>query len=479
MAFALIGVVALLLFGATRLPRLKVLRSLRAGFGMVAVSSLGVWGLELAGEPTPWTKWAGLVCALSIAYLAARAALLVLFDWLLVQRFGVPIPRLARDVIALFAYLVIGAIVLQEAGIKVGPLLATSAVLTVIIGLALQETLGTLLAGLTLAWEQRLTTGSWVELDEVMGKIEELGWRSLVLRTRLGERIVIPNSTVARSRLRLFGDGSEPVAVPVRLGVAYGVAPDRVKDILTSVCADLPHVLERPAPLILTAQFADSAVVYECRPWTRTPWLAPEIHDTILTRSHAALRRAEMEIPFPQRTLHLATPRADDRPTQSIEALARCELFSDLAPDALNDLSERSSWLRFAPGEAIVTEGDASTALFVLADGTAEVVHGEDTVGTLSSGDVFGEIAFLTNTPRTATVRAQQATAVVKVDSTALAALLETREELAAELAERMAERRAQLEKTGRGRAEPQRAGLVDALRYHLGRLVHSEPGTK
>jgi small-conductance mechanosensitive channel/CRP-like cAMP-binding protein len=479
MTFALIGLLALVALGAAHISRLRTLHKLSAGFGMVATSSLGIWGLQLAGEPDPWMKWAGLVCTLSIAYLVTRAILLILFDWLLVQRFSVPFPRLARDVIALLVYLLVGAVVLQEAGVKVGALLATSAVLTVIIGLALQETLGTLLAGLTLAWEQRLTTGAWVEVDQVLGRIEELGWRSLVLETRLGERIVIPNSSVARSRLRFLGDGAQQVAIPIRLGVAYGVPPDRVKSILEDVCTDLPYVLKTPPPIILTTEFADSAVIYECRVWTREPWFDPEIRDAALTRTHAALRRAGMEIPFPQRTLHLAKPREDNDSARCLDALSRSEVFSGLASDALHDLAGRSVWLRFAPGEAIVREGEASTALFVLANGTAEVTRDRESVGTLSAGDVLGEIAFLTNKPRTATVRAREAATAVKVDSTALAALLETREELASVLAERMAERREQLAKAGRDEAELPPSGLVESLRFHLSRLVRSNPDNR
>jgi len=95
--------------------------------------------------------------------------------------------------------------------------------------------------------------------------VEELGWRSLVLRTRLGERVLIPNSVVARARARLLGDGEQVVAVPVRLGVAYGVPPHAVKEVLRRVAADLPMVLADPPPQVLVREFADSAVVYECR----------------------------------------------------------------------------------------------------------------------------------------------------------------------------------------------------------------------
>ena len=65
-------------------------------------------------------------------------------------------------------------------------------------------------------------------------------------------------------------------------------------------------MLSNPPPRILTVEFADSAVLYECRLWTRTPWRREDVTDQMLTRAHQALARAGMEIPFPQRTLHRA-----------------------------------------------------------------------------------------------------------------------------------------------------------------------------
>jgi small-conductance mechanosensitive channel/CRP-like cAMP-binding protein len=478
MASLLLAALALLLLGASRIPRFQPLRNLSAGFAMVAFSGLVTWALMLAEVPEqPWIEWARLVCLLSITYVAARAGLLLLFDWLLVQRFGVPIPRLARDVIALLVYLIIGATILQAADIQVSALLATSAVLTVIIGLALQETLGTLLSGLALAWEQRLSTGSWIEIEGKVGRIEELGWRSLVIRTRLGERILIPNSSVARATIRLLGNGAAPVAVPIRLGVAYGEPPDLVRNVLLKVCHDHPLVVSRPPPKVYTVEFADSAVVYECRLWTRKPWQDVELSNELLTRAHAALRRAGMEIPFPQRTFHLGKPKIDDRQALSIEALSNCELFADLDTAALADLVSRSTWLRFSPDESIVVENDASRAMYVIATGEAEVLRGKKKIGDLKAGDVFGEIAFLTDTARTATVRARGEITVVEVDSIALAALLETREQVAEELAQRMAVRQQQLEDAGRAETKQPRAGLVESLRDHLSRLVRGAVG--
>jgi small-conductance mechanosensitive channel/CRP-like cAMP-binding protein len=439
----LVGGVAFALLGFGRLVRSQVLRHLAGAVAFLGLAALAQWLVLTLRVGGPWELWSDVAVLLALGYLVARLALMVVFEWLLAQRMHVVVPRLARDVVALLLYVLVVATVLHYGlNMNVGGLLAGTALITVVLGFALQETLGALLAGLALAWEQRFEAGSWVEVDGIVGEVEELGWRSLVLRTRLGEQVLIPNSQVARARARLYGEGREAVAVPVRLGVAYGAPPYAVKEVLERVAGDVPLVLARPAPQVLVREFADSAVSYEVRLWTHEPWKAADLTDAFLTCAHAALARAGMEIPFPQRSVHLVPARpAQDPVRMSRDALAGCGLFAGLPEDAVTQLATTARWHVFAPGEAVVREGEASIALYVVARGEAVVVHGGQEIARVGEGEVFGEMAFLSGAPRAATVRAGAALAVVEVDSRALTALLAERRGLAEELAKRMASR--------------------------------------
>jgi small-conductance mechanosensitive channel len=471
----LVAVGAFAVLGLGRLGRSRLLRHLGGAVVFVGLTALVLWGVRMAALGATWEGWARVALLLAFGYLLVRLLVVAVFEWLIAHRFGVRIPRLARDVVALLAYLVVAAGILHGAlGIDVKALLGTGAIVTVVVGFALQETLGTLLAGLALAWEQQLEAGRWVEVDGVVGEIVELGWRSLVLRTRLGERVLIPNSVVGRARIKLLGAGEEAAAVAVRIGLSYTASPEQVKRTLVGVIRDLPRLADAPASEVLVREFGDSAVIYECRLWTQEPWREAEIVDDFLTRAYAALARAGIEIPFPQRTVHKARPRTmEDGAAACRQALERCALFGDLPADALAVLAGTARALSFAPGEAVVREGEESRALYLIARGEAVVLRGRQSIAHIHAGEVFGEMAFLSGAPRAATVRAATGLSVVEVDSRALGALLEEHEELAEELANRMAERQQELVASAElAKTESTRRGLAGFLRERLLRLV-------
>ncbi len=460
---------------AVRAKPLQRLRPLTLPLILTAAAALAHLLADTVAGDIDLTRWTSVALMLTLGFLIARGCLMLVFDWVLVRRVGVTPPRLMREVVALLVYLTLGAIILRAMGVEVTGLIATSAVITVVVGLALQQTLGNLLAGLALAWEQRLTIGTWVEMDGVVGVIEQTGWRSLVARTRLGERILVPNSDVGSARVKILGSGERPVAVPVRLGVAYATPPDAVKEVFQRVAAGMHLVLENPPPRILTSDFADSAVLYECRLWTNTPWCRDDLTDEFLTRAHAALSRAGMEIPFPQRTLSRLRPQEPtDTADRRRRALASGELFGDIPDEALDVLAENSTLRRFAPGEAVVRDGEDSTAFYLVASGAAAVVQNRREIARVETGDFFGEMAFLTGTARTATVRATEtALEVIEVDNSSLRSLLENQADLAEQLAEKMAARQLHGEtlrdETG---AIISPAGLVGQFRKHLLRMV-------
>jgi CRP-like cAMP-binding protein len=156
------------------------------------------------------------------------------------------------------------------------------------------------------------------------------------------------------------------------------------------------------------------------------------------------------------------------------DALADCELFRELSVAALDNLAEGSRLYRFAPGEPAIRSGETSTALFAIASGSASVSMDGRKIATLGPGNFFGESAFLSGEPRTATVRAAGGPLeVVEIDEESLRALLEDHPELTDHLAEKMAARRLEAEELrDESGALISEAGLVSQLRKHLLRFI-------
>ncbi len=471
----IVASVALLLAVVLRTERFSHLRTLVVPLILTSLTALFHSASLFWSTEPELGRWTLIGLVLAIGFLACRAGLILLFDWGLERRMGISVPQLIQDVTAIGIYLTVGVILLNTLGVKVTGLIATSAVLTVVVGLAFQQTLGNLLAGLALAWEQRLPTGSWIDFDNQVVRIEETGWRSILLRTKLGDRILVPNADIAAAQVTMLSGGERPVAVPIHLGLSYSVPPDVAKKLLFDVAIDTPLILSDPPPIILTVSFGDSSIDYECRLWTRAPWQRNEITDIFLTRTFSALARHGLEIPFPQLTLHRApASKITDSHNRRFEGLVNSRLFAGLSKEALNTVADNCSLQRFAPGEAVVHQGDESKALFVVVSGEAVVLQNGHEVSRIGPSEVFGEGAFLTGNPRSATVCAGLgALEILEISKGSLGSLFEQHPDLMEKLAERLAERKLEGEtlRDASGAIVHPR-GLVAHIRRTLSRLV-------
>jgi small-conductance mechanosensitive channel len=191
--------------------------------------------------------------------------------------------------------------------IDVTALLAVPAVLTAVIGFALQETLGNIFSGLTLQISRPFESGDWVRVADKVGRVHGVGWRATTIVTRAHEWLDIPNPQLAKDLL--FNYGSHVVADEVSIGLGYGEPPNRVREVILGVLRDVPDVLRHPEPEILAWEFGDYAIRYRIKYWLADYGLSEQIHDRVVSSLWYALRRYGIEIPFPIRTLVLSQER--------------------------------------------------------------------------------------------------------------------------------------------------------------------------
>ncbi len=376
------------------------------------------------------------------------------------ERRGTSIPKFVREVAAGLWLLVAALTVVTFIyGVSVPGLLAGSSIIAVVLGFALQETLGNVIAGFALQSSQPFRTGDWLLLDGHHAQAVEINWRSSRFRTNDHVLLDVPNQHVVRATLVNYHAAPGHVhALRLDVGVDYAAAPNRVKDLLARAAAEAPHVLLEPAPEAFLKGFGDSAVIYELRFWLEEHRFYTRARDGVQTNVWYALHRAGLRIPFPTRTLQVDRPRqrivaGDPHGTERAAAgkLLRAQsLFQGLADEHLQTLVERATFHPYGRGETIIREGAEGASMFVLLRGEAAVsVSVNDTtarVASLHRGDCFGEMSLLTGERRRASVLAVTDCEVLEITKSAFAEILARDEGLLPRLGELLAQRQLETE---------------------------------
>lgn len=409
--------------------------------------------------------------ALSFGLLRFAVSLLML----VLRRPGSEPPKILRDVLDMVLYAAATlAIIRAELQVDITGLLATSAILSVVLGLALQDTLGNLFAGLSLQFEQPYRVGDWLKVEAFTGRVVQATWRSTRIETRRGEWITLPNSVLSRGAMQNFSrrDG-KAVGVDVPLGLSYDAPPNRVKSTLVECAAGLPGTVPSPPPHVAVLGYEDSAITYRVRLFVSDWTEADRVVDEFLSRAWYRLRREGMEVPYPQRTVHVRQQEHSPGFTaaQADAVLRRVEILSVLTDAERGHVATelRPRW--FGRGEQVIEQGAAGQTFYVVAEGTVAVLTGQPAVevARLSTGQTFGEMSLLTGEPRAATVVAATDALLLELDRPTFARLFAGHDELAPKLARVLAERRSQLDSAAASSsvqgAEPEANRILGRLR--------------
>lgn len=427
-------------------------------------------GLSLLGLGPGRPLWrvvaaAALVLTVLVAF-SALERLVLLRPWDAAR--GPMAPKLARDVLRVLL-LAGGALVAATAifDVNLSTVLVSSTVVSAVLGLALQDVLKNVFAGIALDLEKPFARRDWLRLDDgTPAQVIDMSWRATRLRTNEGLEIHQPNSEVAAARLVSYGSGVRPVALSFEVGLPYETPPAEAKAALAAAARQAPGALDSPGPQVFLHQFADHAVVYRMRVWTRGVHELSRFRDAVQTRIWYGLKREGIAIPFPIRTVHLheaareAETLADGTREQARLLLAGLDLFDQLPGEALDSLAASARRVHFDDGEMLVSEGEAGDSLFVLEAGRVLVSKQGGDGGSavplahLARGAFFGEMSLLTGAPRSATVTAQGGVTVLVLSQPALAPLVEADPEIAETLSRAVTTRRADTEATLETRAK-------------------------
>jgi small-conductance mechanosensitive channel/CRP-like cAMP-binding protein len=368
----------------------------------MAASAIAV-GTMGAASPGNVLQLAGLL-ALAIG-LVGMAGLFV-FDVVL-PRLRVEVPSIVRDLVLIGVAVAIGMGFLRLAGLDVFSLVTTSAVLTAVVGLALQSTIANVFGGLGLQLDHTLRHGEWIEVGNHVGKILEIGWRSTRIQTKDGDTVFVPNGELITKDVRSFARAPGGHRMSMRIGFHYRHSPSEVRRVLLAAIRDTPGVGNQPAPECGPVEFGDSAVVYALRYWITDFAHDSAIDEEVHARIWYAARRADLEMPSPIRTLvseqgaARARAAAEQHDREDVlRLLETAEPFSRLEPESRRRCARGARRLEFGPGEHLLRPEEPDESVYMIDSG--EVAVGLPSNGTTRDVTTLraGELLARTLLPR-------------------------------------------------------------------------------
>jgi CRP-like cAMP-binding protein/small-conductance mechanosensitive channel len=384
------------------------------------------------------------------------------------------LPMIATDLLVGIGYIVATLGVLSQHGLNPTGALASAAVVSAVLAISLQSTLGNILGGVALQLDGSVHEGDWIQLENGrQGRVRAIRWRHTVVETRDWSTIIVPNALLLANNIMILGkrDGR---AVPQRMWVWFNVdfryPPTRVIEVVTTALRASPidGVASDPPPNCVCMDFTrerrESFATYAVR-YHLTDLAADDpTNSRVRARIFTAMRRAEIPFALPAQHAWVqieddarATSKLRRRAAERIEALRGIPLFRELTESELETLADGMSHAIYVAGETITRQGAVAHWLYVITSGSAEVRTHFDpdgdgplppqtkVVARVSAPDVFGEMGLMTGEARSADVVATSDVECFRLGKETFERVLLARPEIANALSEKLAARRMEL----------------------------------
>jgi potassium efflux system protein len=216
---------------------------------------------------------------------------------------GIPstITMMVRYTILTLAFL----IGLAAAGIELGKFSILAGAVGIGVGFGMQNIINNFVSGLILAFERPIQPGDTVEIGTLFGRVKKIGIRASIIRTYTGAEVIVPNGNLISNEVINWTLSDPHRRLELPIGVAYGTNPHKVIEVLKKVANAHPSIMEAPEPDVYFLGFGDSSLDFELRGWIAS------FEETVVVKTdlnlgiNDALAEAGIEIPFPQRDLHI------------------------------------------------------------------------------------------------------------------------------------------------------------------------------
>ena len=413
----------------------------------------------------PWGEHVRLFGDLFAAFTFVNVVSLAVFDVAL-PAVGITTVAITGDLVVGLAYLFAGFGVLKTAGVSPSSVVTTSAVVSGVLAISMQATLGNILGGVAIQLDGSVHVGDWVQLaDGTQGRVTAIHWRHTVVETRNWDTLIVPNANLLAQNILILGKRlGKPVQhrMWVYFNVDFRYPPPHVIEVVRDALGASPieGVAEDPKPTVIAYDFAkdgrDSFGYYAARYWLTDLANDDPTSSRVRARIFTALRRAGIPLARPAQTLFVEaveaeTDRSKRHEDQRLGALDLVDLFHALTPEERAFVSGHLTYAPFTAGETCTHQGAVAHWLYVLCKGKVEIrrhVEGgtlAKAVAVLEGPTFFGEMGLMTGEPRTADVVALTDVDCYRLDKTGLQRVLEERPEAAEQFSKTLAKRRVEL----------------------------------
>lgn len=447
------------------------LRRLVTVFALFATATLTGIGFDAAALPA-WSSGCLIAAQILQAFTLVSLSATLVFAVML-PAIGIELPMIASDLLVGLGYVVVTLVILSRHGVNPTGALVSGAVVSAVLAISLQSTLGNIVGGVALQLDGSIREGDWIQLENGrQGRVRSVRWRHTVLEARDWSTIIVPNAQLLATNITILGK-REGKTVPQRMAVAFNVdfrfAPSRVIGVVTEGLqrSRIENVALDPRPNVVCTDFPkdakDGFATYVARYWIQDLATDDPTSSLVRARIYTALQRAQ--IPLAPHRIGFADLSDELRPARRLELLSgdrfaavkTVHLFRTLTDDELRTLAAGMSHVLYTDGEVITRQGAAGHWLYIMTAGTAEIrAHVEPEGGEivteqkiriarLTAPDFFGEMSLMTGEPRSADVIAIGDVECFRLGQDTFKTVLLGRPEIATELSAKLAARRVEL----------------------------------
>ncbi len=392
------------------------------------------------------------------------------------------IGSLVKTVVSIIIYIVAFFIIFQSQypGVQLAPLFTGSTIIGIVVGLALQDTLGNLFAGIALQADQPFQVGDVIQItNQGTGVVESVSWRGVKIRTFQNKLLVISNAVLGRETIEVAPRDNLNARL-VFFNTLYTNSPSKTAQLVRESIRHVENVSIKVRPIVRVRNLGADGIDWEVKYWLDDYAKYNDTDAAIRQRIWYIFKRENIGFAFPTRTIYMEPKpevRTDDEVVnETSENLTRVPVFAPLSEEEIERLARASAKRIFAPGESIVRKGQEGRSMFVVIRGNVRVQIPDGQVfkviNRLAANDFFGEMSLLTGEPRTATVVADDEVEVLEIRKSALKPIFESNPELMDAVCEIVEERR-KLLKSDIGAVESSQLerdrGVLSSIRRFFG----------